>query len=68
MDQVLTLINDSPNGEHTISYRYALAESEEDSDSVEIQQMSLGPRRADLLRKKLEINEAEAQLGNPRSS
>ena len=42
MDQVLTPINDSRNGEHTGSSRYASAEPEDElTDSVEIQPMSL---------------------------
>ena len=62
MDHVLTPINDFPKEEHTGSSRFASAESEENSnDSFEIQRMSLGPRGADLLRKKFERNEAEAQ-------
>ena len=66
MDRALTSINGSPNGEHTGLSRYASAESEEESnDSVKIQRMSLGPRGADLLRKKLELNEAEARSGKP---
>ena len=64
MDQVLTPINDSSKVEYTGSSRYASAESGENSnDSIDIQRMSLGPKGADLLRKKLELNEAEAQSG-----
>ena len=66
MDQVLTPINDFPNDERTGSSRYASAESEEDSnDSFEIQRMSLGPKGADLLRKKFERNKAESQARRP---
>ena len=69
MDQVLTPINDSPNGEPTESSRYASTESEEDStDSIEILRMSIGRRSAGLLRKKLELNDAEAISGKPRAT
>ena len=66
MDQVLTPIIDFPKEEYTGSSRFASAESEENSnDSFEIQRMSLGPRGADILRKKFERNEAEAQAEKP---
>uniref|UniRef100_A0AAV1V400 Uncharacterized protein n=1 Tax=Peronospora matthiolae TaxID=2874970 RepID=A0AAV1V400_9STRA len=66
IDQVFTPINGSPEGEHTVSYRYASAESLKDSnDSFEIQRMSLAPKGADLLRKTLERNAAEAQAEKP---
>ena len=66
MNQVIIPINDSTKDEHTGSFRYALAEPEDDSNySFEIQRMSLEPRDADLLRKKLELNEAEDRSGKP---
>ena len=66
MDQVLTPKNDSFKEEHTGSSRYALEDSAEDSnDSIETQRMFLVLRNADLLRKKLKLNEAEAQPGKP---
>ncbi|CAI5733429.1 unnamed protein product [Hyaloperonospora brassicae] len=69
MDLILTPINDSPKNEHTGSSRYASTGSRDDSKySIEIQRMCIGPRAADLLRKKFERNEAEAQEGKPQAT
>ena len=66
IDQFLTPIYDPTKDGHIGLSRYASVESEEEStDSVEIQRRSLGPRGANLLRKKFNRNEAEAQAGKP---
>ena len=55
-----------PQGEHTESSRYGSDESEEDSNNTfKIQRMSLGPRGADLLRKRFGQIKEEVQAEKP---
>ena len=55
-----------PQGEHTGSSHYGSDESEEDSNNTfKIQRMSLGPRGADLLRKRFGQIKEEVQAEKP---